>query len=126
MAKINFYEIKVMKFAQTDAEGKEIPGSDPITIDSVHLQISKKVNLPTMNGEKAEAYIVPVADIPVLFQKPDTKFPNIGGNNVVGYDCTARIAAVKKFLDEYIGKPCYAEDILQKNKKVLTYIDFNN
>lgn len=126
MAKINFYEIKVMKFAQTDAEGKEIPESDPITIDSVHLQISKKVNLPTMNGEKAEAYIVPVADIPVLFQKPDTKFPNIVGNNVVGYDCTARIAAVKKFLDEYIGKPCYAEDILQKNKKVLTYIDFSN
>lgn len=126
MAKITFYELKIMKFPQTDAEGKEIPGSEPITIDSAHIQISKRVNLPTMNGEKAETYIVPVADLPVLFQQPGTKFPGVAGNSTLGYDCTARTEAVKKFLDGYIGKNCYVEDISQKNKKVLTYIDFNN
>lgn len=126
MAKITFYELKIMKFPETDAEGKEILDKEPITIDSVHLQVSKRVNLPTMRGTKAESYIVPVSDLPTLFEKPDLKFPSIGGNSVLGYNCEARIEAVRKFLDGYLGKECYVEDISQKNKKVLTYIEFND
>lgn len=129
MAKLSFYEVKIMRFPTTDEEGREIPNADPVTIDSVHLEISKKVRSSTMRGEKTESYIVPVSELPVLFGK-DWKIPPIDGNHVTGYSCDKRIEAVVKYLEPYVGKECYAEDIMKtsngKSRKVLTYIEFNN
>lgn len=120
MAKFNFYEIKSMKFPAIDKNGNLIENAEPVVIDHVILQITKRVNSSTMGGEKGEEYTVPISDIPSVFLS-DVKFPAM-----VGDDSTARVEAVKKFLDKHIGKKCWPEDIAKKNKRILTYIEFEN
>ena len=110
MAKFSFYQISCNSFK--DDNGNQV------VIDNVSLQISKKVNSSTMKGEKGETYSVPVADIPYLFGC-DVKFPAR-----VGEDCSRRIEAVKEFLDGYVGKNVYAEEISKGKSKVLTSLDF--
>lgn len=120
MAKLSFYEIKCMKFPQTDKDGNEIKDAEPIVVDNVILQITKRVNNATMCGEKGEEYILPIADIPAVFCS-DVKFPMING-----FDSSARTKAVKDFLDKCVGHKCWPEDIAKKNKRILTYIEFEN
>ena len=118
MAKLSFYEIKCMKFPATDKDGKEIKDAEPILVDNVVLQITKRVDSATMRGEKGEEYVLPISDIPSVFCS-DIKIPAING-----FDCTARIKAVKDFLDKCLGQKCWPEDIAKKNKRILTYIEF--
>ena len=118
MAKFSFYDITILKIPQMDKDGNEIPGTEPSVIDHVNIEISKKVNNSTMRGEKGELYKVSVADLPGLFMA-DVKFPGFAGN-----DPTARITAVKAFLDKYIGKTCQAEEISKGKRRLLSYIEF--
>lgn len=113
MAKFAFYDIKCSKF-DTEKEGKK----ETVTIDSVTIQITKRVNKATMQGEKGEDYTVPVADLPYLFGA-DVKFPGF-----VGYDASQRIEAIKKLLSAYVGKTCTAEEVTRGKSKVLTYLEF--
>ena len=109
MAKLGFYEINCAKYVIDNEE---------IVNDSVIIQIFKRVNNSTMSGEKGEEYKVPITDLPYLFNK-DIHFPGMAGS-----DCTARIAAVKKFLDPYVGKDCTAEEVSRNSRKTLTSIEF--
>lgn len=120
MAKFNYFEIKAMQFTTTETEnGKDVEKT--ITLDDVVLQISKRVNLPSMRGEKAEEYTISIEDIPTLFGK-QVKFPAAAGD-----DYTERVKAVKTFLEPYLGRNCYAEEVKRKNNKsVLTYLEFIN
>lgn len=120
MAKFSFYEIKSMKFPAIDKQGNLIENAEPVVLDHVILQITKRVNNFTMCGEKGEDYTVPISDIPSVFLS-DVKFPAMAGD-----DSTARVEAVKKFLDKYIGKNCWPEDIAKNKKRILTYIEFEN
>ena len=115
MAKFAFYDIKCTKFP-TEKDGK----FEMITIDNVTIQITKRVNTSTMQGEKGEDYIVPVAELPYLFGS-DVKFPAFEGDNA-----DKRIEAIKKFLAGYVGKNCAAEEITRGKNKVLTYLEFDN
>lgn len=112
MAKFAFYSISCSKFE--DEKTKEL-----ITADSVNVQITKKVNLKTMQGELGENYKISVDDIPGVFGT-DVQFPAFKGS-----DGTARVAAVKEFLSKYIGKRCTAEEITKGSRKILTYIEFD-
>ena len=71
-----------------------------------------------MHGEKGENFTVDVVDIPGLFSA-DLKFPAM-----VGFDCSARIASIKQFLDKYIGKTCMIEQIEKGKRQILSYIEF--
>lgn len=113
MAKFAFYEINSMVFDKEN-EGK----NEEVIIDSVSLQFTKRVNRSNMCGEKGEDYKVPVSDIPFLFGS-EVKFPGFAGR-----DASARIAAVKTFLDKYVGKTCTVEEISKNNKKIITYLKF--
>ena len=115
MAKFAFYDIKCTKF-DTETDGKK----ETVIIDAVNIQITKRVNTATMQGEKGEDYRVPIADLPYLFGS-DVKFPAFEG-----YDAAKRIEAVKKFLAVYVGKNCAAEEITRGKNKVLTYLEFDN
>ncbi len=119
MARLTFAEIKVMKFKETDSQGNEIHGAEPIVIDHVTFQVAKKVWNQTMIGEKAEFYTVPVTDIPFVFQS-DVKFPDFNG-----FDSSRREASVREFVSKYIGKQCIVEDIAKKDKRILTSIEFS-
>ena len=114
MAKFSFYDIKCSKFDSENGDKKET-----VTIDNVLIQITKKVNKATMQGEKGEDYTVSVADLPYLFGA-DVKFPGF-----VGYDATQRVEAIKKFLSAYVGKTCTAEEITRGKSRVLTYLEFD-
>ena len=112
MAKFNFYQISCSSFK--DENG------NPVVIDNVTIQISKRVNNSTMRGYKGENYSVPVVDIPYLFGM-DVKFPARAGD-----DCSKRIEAVKEFLDSYVDRDVIAEEITKGKSKILTSLEFIN
>lgn len=114
MARFAFYEINSMVFDKDIADGK----TEEVTIDSVTLQFTKRVNRSNMAGDKGEEYKVPIIDLPFLFTA-DVKFPGFSGR-----DSTARVAAVKTFLDKYIGHNCTLEEISKNNKKIISYLEF--
>ena len=115
MAKFAFYDINCSKF-ETEKDGR----TEIVTLDTVTIQITKRVNRLTMQGEKGEDYKVPVEDLPAIFVS-DAKVPPFKG-----YDATERIAAVKAFLSQFIGKTCLAEEITKVKRKELTYLEFED
>ena len=110
MANFSFYQISCNSFK--DEKG------DPVVIDNVTIQITKKVNNSTMRGLKGENYSVPVVDLPFLFES-DVKFPARNGD-----DCTRRVEAIKEFLDGYVGRDVIAEEISKGKSKILTSLEF--
>lgn len=114
MAKFAFYEINSMIFDKDIGDGK----TEELTVDSVTLQFTKRVNRSNMAGDKGEEYKIPIVDLPFLFVS-DVKFPGFAGR-----DSTARVAAVKAFLDKYIGKTCTLEEISKNNRKIISYLEF--
>ena len=111
MAKFSFYEISCGVYNIDDSK-------EPLVVDNVKIQITKKVNNSTMKGEKGEMYTVPAVDIPYLFGI-DVKLPARSGD-----DCTRRIEALKEILDPFVSRNVYAEEISKGKSKLLTSLEF--
>ena len=110
MAKFSFFDINCNFFVPEQG--------DPVALDSVTLQFTKRVSNKTMLGEKGESFNVPISDIPYLFNS-DVKIPAFSEANT-----EPRADAVRQFLAKYIGKNCSVEQISKGKRNVLTYIEF--
>ena len=113
MAKFTYFEVSSGVFADKQS-------GDVVKYDNVSLMFTKRVNRNNMKGEKGEIYSVPINDLPHLFGI-DVKFPAPAGS-----DYTCRIDSVVEFLSSYLGKSCTVEEISKKDRKIISYLEFDD